>query len=183
MGKNAKSTKHRKTREFLALPTLLRQGARPLSPTERRELPYGYATARGPLAGFMRLTPDSRAPAKADPAARAGVVVVGVGVGVVVVGVVVVVVVVVVVAVVVVFGHRFAPVLALGCGCGCCCCGCRCRPCFLLLWLFLLLLLVLLVLLLLLLVLLLLLADVGPIWAQFCPCLGPRLAHVAHILA
>ena len=24
---------------------------------------------------------------------------------------------------------------------------------------------------------------VGPIWAQFCPCLGPRLAHVAHILA
>ena len=30
---------------------------------------------------------------------------------------------------------------------------------------------------------LLLLADVGPIWAQVCPCLGPRLAHVAHILA
>ena len=59
------------------------------------------------------------------------------------------------------FGRRFAPVLARGC---CCCCGCccRCRPCFLLL---------------------LLLADVGPIWAQFCPCLGPRLAHVAHILA
>ena len=46
-------------------------GAAPL-----RELPYGYATARGPLAGFMRLTPDSRAPAKVDPAARAGVVVV-----------------------------------------------------------------------------------------------------------
>ena len=96
-----------------------RQGARPLSPTERRETPYGYATARGSLAGFMRLTPDSRAPAKADPSARAGVVVV-----VVVVAVVVVVVVV-----------------------------------------------------------LLLLADVGPIWAQVCPCLGPRLAHVAHILA
>ena len=56
----------------------------------------------------MRLTPDSRAPAKADPSARAGVVVV---------------------------------------------------------------------------VVLLLLADVGPIWAQVCPCLGPRLAHVAHILA
>ena len=36
----------------------------------------------------MRLTPDSRAPAKADPSARAGVgvVVVGGGVGVVVVG-------------------------------------------------------------------------------------------------
>ena len=32
-----------------------RQGARPLSPTERRETPYGYATARGPLAGFKRL--------------------------------------------------------------------------------------------------------------------------------
>jgi hypothetical protein len=29
----------------------------------------------------------------------------------------------------------------------------------------------------------LLLADVGPIWAQVCPCLGPRWAHVAHILA
>ena len=28
------------------------RGARPLSPTERRETPYGYATARGPLAGF-----------------------------------------------------------------------------------------------------------------------------------
>ena len=27
----------------------------PLSPTERREPPYGYATARGPLAGFKRL--------------------------------------------------------------------------------------------------------------------------------
>ena len=32
-------------------------------------------------------------------------------------------------------------------------------------------------------VLLLLLADVGPIWAQVYPCLGPRLAHIAHILA
>ena len=81
-----------------------RQGARPLSPTERRELPYGKDTARGPLAGFMRLTPDSRAPAKADPSARAGVVVVVVVV-----------------------------------------------------------------------VLLLSLTDVGPIWAQVCPCLGPRL--------
>ena len=30
---------------------------------------------------------------------------------------------------------------------------------------------------------LLLLADVGPIWAQVYPCLGPRLAHIAHILA
>ena len=82
----------------------------------------------------MRLTPDSRAPAKADPSARAGV-------GVVVVAVVVVVV--------------------------------------LFFWLLLLLLL----LLLLVVVVVLLLADVGPIWAQVCPCLGPRLAHVAHILA
>ena len=77
MGKNGKTTKHRKTRDFLAVPGGRRQGARPLSPTEGRETPYGYATARGPLAGFMRLTPDSRAPAKADPSARAGVVVVG----------------------------------------------------------------------------------------------------------
>ena len=85
-------------------------GAAPLSYGEERNA-FGNATARGPLAGFMRLTPDSRAPAKADPSARAGVVVVVV------------------------------------------------------------------------VVVLLLLADVGPIWAQVCPCLGPRLAHVAHILA
>ena len=32
-----------------------RQGRRPLSPTERRELPCGKDTARGPLAGFKRL--------------------------------------------------------------------------------------------------------------------------------
>ena len=32
-----------------------RQGVQPLSPTERRELPYGKDTARGPLAGFKRL--------------------------------------------------------------------------------------------------------------------------------
>ena len=50
----------------------------------------GEDTGAGPAPGFMRLTPDSRAPAKADPSARAGVVVV------VVAGVVVVVVVVVV---------------------------------------------------------------------------------------
>ena len=37
-----------KTREFLATRGGRRQGARPLSPTERRELPYGNATARGP---------------------------------------------------------------------------------------------------------------------------------------
>ena len=82
MGKNpaaraGKSTKHRKTREFLALPGWSAAGgAAPLSYGEERNA-FGNATARGPLAGFMRLTPDSRAPAKADPSARAGVVVVG----------------------------------------------------------------------------------------------------------
>ena len=81
MGKSRKSTKHRKTRDFLAGPTLLRQGAAaPLSYGEERNA-YGNATARGPLAGFVRLTPDSRAPAKADLSARAGVVVVGGGGG------------------------------------------------------------------------------------------------------
>ena len=55
MGKHAKSTKHRKTGRFLAGGSGRRQGARPLSPTERREPPFGNATARGPLAGFKRL--------------------------------------------------------------------------------------------------------------------------------
>ena len=32
----------------------------------------GEDTGAGPAPGFMRLTPDSRAPAKADPSARAG---------------------------------------------------------------------------------------------------------------
>ena len=54
-GKNGKSTKHRKTRDILAVPRGRRQGRRPLSPTERRELRYGNATARGPLAGFKCL--------------------------------------------------------------------------------------------------------------------------------
>ena len=57
----------------------------------------------------MRLTPDSRAPAKADPSARAGVVVV-----VVVVVVLVVVVVVVVVFFVVVVVGRCWPYLGAG---------------------------------------------------------------------
>ena len=55
MGKNGKSTKHRKIGRFLAVPTGRRLGRRPLSPTGRRETPYGNATARGPLAGFKRL--------------------------------------------------------------------------------------------------------------------------------
>ena len=57
MGKNRKSTKHRKTRGFLATRGGRRQGARPLSPTERRETPYGNATARGPLAGLRAAAP------------------------------------------------------------------------------------------------------------------------------
>ena len=55
MGKNAKSTKHRKTRDILALPCGSAAGAAaPLSYGEERTA-YGYATARGPLAGFKRL--------------------------------------------------------------------------------------------------------------------------------
>ena len=61
-GKNAKSTKHRKTRDFLATRGGRRQGRRPLSPTERRELPYGKDTARGPLAGFKGWRPSSAPP-------------------------------------------------------------------------------------------------------------------------
>ena len=40
---------------FWPYPVGRRLGRRPLSPTERRELPYGKDTARGPLAGFKRL--------------------------------------------------------------------------------------------------------------------------------
>ena len=61
MGKKGKSTKHRKTREFLAVPTCRRLGRRPLSPTERRETPYGYATARGP---WPDLSAYARQPAR-----------------------------------------------------------------------------------------------------------------------
>ena len=53
MGKNGKSTKHRKTRGFLAAGLVVGRGRRHLSPTERRETPYGYATATGPLAGYL----------------------------------------------------------------------------------------------------------------------------------
>ena len=71
MGKNAKSTKHRKTREFLATRGGRRQGRRPLSPTERRELPYNNATARGPLAGFKGCRPCRR-PRKVGQSAWSG---------------------------------------------------------------------------------------------------------------
>ena len=48
MGKNGKSTKHRKTRDFLAGGRGRRQGARPLSPTERRETPSAMPRPGGP---------------------------------------------------------------------------------------------------------------------------------------
>ena len=48
VAKSGKSTKHRKTRGFLATPGGRRLGRRPLSPAERRETPYGKDTARGP---------------------------------------------------------------------------------------------------------------------------------------
>ena len=53
-GKNGKSTKHRKTRDFLAGGSLRRQAVQPLSPTGRRELPYGNATARRNLSAYAR---------------------------------------------------------------------------------------------------------------------------------
>ena len=55
MGKNAKSTKHRKTQDILLTPGgSAAGGAAPLSYGEERNA-FGYATARGPLAGFKRL--------------------------------------------------------------------------------------------------------------------------------
>ena len=61
MGKNATSTKHRKTRGFLATRGGRRQGRRPLSPTERRETPLSRTRPGGPW-------PDLRAAAPAaDP--------------------------------------------------------------------------------------------------------------------
>ena len=43
-------------------------GREPLSPTERRELPYGKDMARGPLAGFKRLrTTAGQGPNYAGP--------------------------------------------------------------------------------------------------------------------
>ena len=56
MGKNATSTKHRKTRGFLATRGGRRQGRRPLSPTEReKRLRQGHG--QGPLAGFKGCRP------------------------------------------------------------------------------------------------------------------------------
>ena len=58
--KSGKRTKHCKTRDILAYQVGRRQGVPPLSPTERREPPYGNATARGPLAGFKGCRPCRR---------------------------------------------------------------------------------------------------------------------------
>ena len=53
VAKSGKSTKHRKTRDFLVVRGGRRQGvAAPLSYGEERTA-YGNATARGPLAGFL----------------------------------------------------------------------------------------------------------------------------------
>ena len=61
MRKNGTSTKHRKTREFLATRGGRRQGARPLSPTERRETPYGMPRPGGP---WPDLSAYARQPAR-----------------------------------------------------------------------------------------------------------------------
>ena len=63
-GKNGRAKIPCKTQDILAWPGGRRLGRRPLSPTERRELPYGYATARGPLAGLRAAAPA------ADPGKR-----------------------------------------------------------------------------------------------------------------
>ena len=61
-GKNAKSTKHRKTRDFLATRGGRRQGARPLSPTERRETPSARTRPGGPRPDFKGWRPLSAPP-------------------------------------------------------------------------------------------------------------------------
>jgi len=48
MGKNGKSTKHRKTRDFLAAGGVCGKGRRPLFPTERRETPSAMPRPGGP---------------------------------------------------------------------------------------------------------------------------------------
>ena len=61
MGKNGKSTKHRKTGQFLAGGRGRRQGARPLSPTERRETPSARTRPGGP---WPDLSAYARQPAR-----------------------------------------------------------------------------------------------------------------------
>ena len=59
--KNGKSTKHRKTRDILAGGRGRRQGARPLSPTERRETPSAMPRPGGP---WPDLSAYARQPAR-----------------------------------------------------------------------------------------------------------------------
>ena len=59
--KNGKSTKHRKTRGFLAGGRGRRQGRRPLSPTERRETPTAMPRPGGP---WPDLSAYARQPAR-----------------------------------------------------------------------------------------------------------------------
>ena len=61
MGKNGKSTKHRKTGQFLAVRGGLRLGRRPLSPTERREPPSAMPRPGGP---WPDLSAYARQPAR-----------------------------------------------------------------------------------------------------------------------
>ena len=61
IAKNGKSTKYRKTRGFLAGPSGRRQGARPLSPTERRETPSAMPRPGGP---WPDLSAYARQPAR-----------------------------------------------------------------------------------------------------------------------
>ena len=59
--KNATSTKHRKTRDFLAVRGGLRLGRRPLFPTERRETPSARTRPGGP---WPDLSAYARQPAR-----------------------------------------------------------------------------------------------------------------------
>ena len=59
-GKNGKSTKDRKTRDFLAGGRGRRQGARPLSPTERRETPSAMPRPGGPWPDLRRMARERR---------------------------------------------------------------------------------------------------------------------------
>ena len=60
IGKNGKSTKDRKTRDFLAGGRGRRQGARPLSPTERRETPSAMPRPGGPWPDLRRMARERR---------------------------------------------------------------------------------------------------------------------------
>ena len=61
VAKSGKSTKHRKTRQFLAVRGGRRQGVQPLSPTERREPPTAMPRPGGP---WPDLSAYARQPAR-----------------------------------------------------------------------------------------------------------------------